>query len=120
MPFHSAVALRFIDYYNTTLQFQSTLAYLRDPPAGYQQPAVDVMAELEAIKTKVLQGFYQNQYAFQADVYRLALSMHDGHVDLIAGILHPFSFSAPFEISSVSRDGKEPPQVYITGTFVSP
>ncbi|KAK0743567.1 hypothetical protein B0T18DRAFT_186378 [Schizothecium vesticola] len=114
VPFHSAVALRFIEYYNTTLQFHSTLAYLRDPPPGYQQPAVDVLGEFEVIKTRVLQGFYQNQYAFQADVYRLAQSMHDGHVDLVAGILHPFSFSAPLEISSVSRDGKEAPQIYVT------
>ncbi|KAK1836465.1 hypothetical protein QBC39DRAFT_367282 [Podospora conica] len=119
VPFHSAVALRFIEYYNTTLQFQSTLAYLRDPPAGYQQPPVDVMGELEGIKTRVLQGFYQNQYAFQADVYRLALSMHDGHVDLVAGILYPFSFSAPFEISSVSVDGKAAPQIYVTDQIIT-
>lgn len=120
VPFHSAVALRFIEYYNTTLQFHSTLTYLRDPPAGYQQPAVDVMEELEVIKTRVLQGLYQNQYAFQADVYRLAQSMHDEHVDLVAGILHPFSFTAPFEISSVSIDGKQAPQVYLTGRFPPP
>jgi len=62
VPFHSAVAIRFIDYINTTIQFQSTLAYLKSPPPGYQQPAVDVLARLEKIKTNATTGVYQNQY----------------------------------------------------------
>ena len=48
VPFNPAVGLRFIEYFNTTIQFQSTLAYLRDPPTGYQQPAIDVKVFDEA------------------------------------------------------------------------
>jgi len=36
----------------------------------------------------------------------LVYAIHDGHVDLKAGILSPFSFGSPYAISSVSVDGK--------------
>lgn len=61
VPFNQAVAVRFIDYYNTTIQFQSTLSYLKNPPEGYQQPAVDFEGELEKIKINATTGVYKNQ-----------------------------------------------------------
>jgi hypothetical protein len=114
VPFDAAVATRFIEYYNTTIQFHSTLAFLKNPPSGYQQPAIDVVAELGQIQSKIDRGFYQNQYAFEAELMRVVYGMHDGHVDLRAGILNPFSFGSPWSISSVSVDGKELPKIYIT------
>lgn len=109
------MALRFIDYYNTTMQFQSTLAYLKDPPEGYQQPAVDLIDGLSVIKQNITAGYYKNQYAFEAEVQKLVYAAHDMHVDLWAGVLAAFSFGSSYEVVSVSKDGKEPPQIYITG-----
>jgi hypothetical protein len=63
VPFNEAVAVRFINYYNTTIQFQSTLSYLKNPPTGYQQPTVDFQGGLEKIKNNVTSGVYKNQYA---------------------------------------------------------
>jgi hypothetical protein len=60
VPFNTAVASRFLDYYNSTLQFQSTLAYLKDPPEGYQQPPIDVLEVLDQIKRNVTAGVYPN------------------------------------------------------------
>ena len=68
VPFNAAVGTRFIKYYNQTLQFQSTLELLKTPPAGYQQPRVDVVRELNQIQGKIDAGLYQNQYVFEADV----------------------------------------------------
>ncbi|KAF2728048.1 hypothetical protein EJ04DRAFT_504715 [Polyplosphaeria fusca] len=113
VPFNGAVAARFIDYYNTTLQFQSTLAFLKDPPEGYQQPPVDVMAVLESIKANATAGAYPNQYAFEADVQLLINRMHDAHVVLNAGVLQPFTFASPYGIISASVDGKNAPEIYI-------
>lgn len=115
MPFNPAVASRFLKYWNETIQFQSTLAYLKDPPEGYQQPAVDVLQELTDIQQRIDSGFYKSQYAFEADFQLLAYALNDGHVTLSAGILSSFSFASPYEVSSVSIDGKQPPKVYITG-----
>jgi hypothetical protein len=113
VPFNDAVATRFINYYNTTLQFQSTLAFLKDPPAGYQQPAVDVEQVLQQIQNNVTAGNYKNQYSFEVDVQRLVHRMHDSHVTLGAGILDAFSFFSPFGVVSVSVDGKELPEIYL-------
>lgn len=120
MPFIPAVATRFVKYYNETIQFQSTLAYLKNPPEGYQQPAVDVLAELQRIQQKVDANLYVNQYEFEAEFQLLVYAMHDSHVSLNAGILSAFTFASPVEIASVSVDGKEEPKIYITGKFVDP
>lgn len=115
VPFNPAVALRFIRFFNETLQFQSTLAYLKTPPNGYQQPAVDIVARLSEIQGRVNSGYYQNEYAFEQDIYLLAYAAHDDHVDLSAGILSVFSFASPYYLSSVSIDGKQAPQIFFTG-----
>lgn len=112
VPFDAAVALRFLDYYNTTMQFQSTLAYLRAPPAGYQQPAVDFQRQLAAIRANVTAGAYRNQYAFEADVQHLVQSLHDAHVYLVGGALSAFAFGSDYTLMTVSVDGVQAPQVY--------
>jgi hypothetical protein len=40
--------------------------------------------------------------------------LKDGHVTLTAGILSAFSFGSPYEITSVSVDGRQVPEIYIT------
>ncbi|KAK1659934.1 peptidase S41 family protein [Colletotrichum godetiae] len=112
VPFNDAVALRFIEYYNETMQFQSTLAYLKNPPEGYQQPACDLNQGLELLKANVTSGAYKNQYEFEADLQLLVYSVHDAHVDLAAGILSAFSFSSPWSLVTASIDGKETPKIY--------
>jgi hypothetical protein len=114
VPFNKTVALRFLDYYNSTLQFQSTLTYLKNPPSTYKQPSVDVLGELGKIKDKANSNSYANQYDFEAAVQKVVYSMHDGHVDLSAGILSLFSFGSPYFVSSVSKDGTSPPEPYLT------
>jgi hypothetical protein len=120
VPFLPAVAVRFLDYYNTTLQFQSTLAFLRDPPPGYQQPAVDVVAELERIQQNVLAGSYTKQYNFEVDVQKVVRAIHDSHVELVAGVLAPFTFASPFDIVSASLDGQALPKPYLKCMSIPP
>ncbi|KAK1961346.1 peptidase S41 family protein [Colletotrichum sublineola] len=118
VPFNDAVALRFIEYYNTTMQFQSTLAYLKNPPQGYQQPAFDLIQGLSDLKQNVTSGVYKNQYDFEADLQYLVYSVHDAHVDLSSGILSAFSFASPFSLVTASTDGKETPKVYFESDVI--
>ena len=117
VPFNPAVATRFIQYYNDTLQFQSTTAYLKDPPASYQQPAVDLFKGLQQIQEDIVQGRFSNQYAFEATLQRLILLAHDSHLNLVAGVLSAFTFASPYGIASVSSDGIQLPKVYIVGSY---
>jgi hypothetical protein len=96
-----------------TLQFQSTLAFLKDPPTGYQQPAVDVQKVLSQIQGNITTGNYKNQYSFEVDVQLLVNQMHDSHVTLNAGILNAFSFTSPWALVSVSEDGRKVPDIYL-------
>lgn len=118
IPFGKDAGLRFIEYYNTTLQFQSTLAYLRYPTAEYQQPAIDVVAELGRVKDKVLADGYQRQLDFEYDIHSIVLAMHDSHVTLTFGITAAFTFACPFDIVSASLDGKALPKPYLKSDII--
>ena len=118
VPFNPAVATRFIQYYNNSIQFHSTLAYLKNPPSTYQQQATDLIAGLNQIQTDITTGVFQNEYSFEATLQSLVYSAHDTHLQLYAGILSQFSFGSPVELTCVSTDGKQIPKIYISGTFI--
>ncbi|XP_014555933.1 hypothetical protein COCVIDRAFT_100919 [Bipolaris victoriae FI3] len=118
VPFNPAVATRFITYINDTVQFQSTLAYLREPPAGYQQPAVDILSGLIQIQNNITAEVYKNQYEFEVDVQHLLDSAHDGHLYLRGGIMAAFSFLAPYSITAASPDDASLPKLYLTDDLV--
>lgn len=109
------VATELISYYKETLEFQSTLAYLKDPPPSYQQPAVDLLAGLDQLQGQVDAGVFNNQYGFELAIQRLIYSAHDSHLQLYGGLAQIFSFGSPFYVSSVSEDGIAIPKVYFTG-----
>lgn len=113
VPFNAAVASRFLSYYNDTLQFQSTLSYLKNPPTSYQQPAVDLIAGLNRIQTAINEGIFANQYEFEAALQTLVYAAHDGHVDILAGVLAAFSFASPRDLVSLSLDGQQAPKAYL-------
>ncbi|KAL8726115.1 MAG: hypothetical protein Q9166_006907 [cf. Caloplaca sp. 2 TL-2023] len=112
-PFNATVATQFLSYYKDTLQFQSTLAYLKSPPSTYKQPSVDLLGGLDTIQRAVNNGVYKNEYDFEIAVQKLVYSTHDAHVQLYAGALSVFKFGAPVSIVSVSTDGIAYPKVFI-------
>ena len=118
VPFNAAVATQFLNYFNDTIQFQSTLAYLKNPPSSYQQPAIDVLTGLEQIQKDVTNGAFPNQYAFEATLQNLVYSAHDAHFQLEAGILATFTFLSPYSIVALSEDGVQTPKVYVTDDVV--
>ncbi|GAB7350679.1 hypothetical protein MBLNU459_g1242t1 [Dothideomycetes sp. NU459] len=118
VPFNADVATRFISYYNDTIQFQSTLAYLKNPPPSYQQLPVDFVDGLQKIQDKIDRGYYLNEYVFEAELQALIYSVHDAHVNLVGGILAAFSFGSPYDLVTVSVDGKQDPRVYLWDDIV--
>ena len=118
VPFNPAVGSRFIKYCNDTLQFQSTLAYLKNPPASYQQAPVDLIGGLNEIQGDIDAGVFKNQYSFEATLLSLLYQSHDAHIQLYAGLFATFTFGTPFELASVSSDGIQVPKVYIASTDV--
>lgn len=91
------------------------MAYLKNPPASYRQPPVDLLGGLDSIQQAVTNGVYKNEYDFEVAVQNLVYSTHDAHISLYAGVLGVFSFGAPVSIVSVSSDGIALPKVFILG-----
>ena len=94
------------------LQFQTTLAYLKDPPPAYMQPAVDLLGGLDAISTKAAAGQYQNEYDFELDIFNLLFSAQDGHLLYEPYLIGGFTFSRNVGLVSISADGIQLPKAY--------
>jgi hypothetical protein len=115
VPFNAAVSTRFLKYYNDSIQFQSNLAYLKNPPASYQQPSVDFVGGIAEIQQAIDNGKFANEYEFEVSLQTLIYSTHDAHVNLVAGILNIFTFGSYYDIASVSLDGIQLPKTYLFG-----
>ncbi|KAL4946227.1 hypothetical protein BDV06DRAFT_208881 [Aspergillus oleicola] len=118
VPFNAAVGSGLIKYLNDTLQFQSTLAYLKDPPPGYRQSAVDLLAGLSQLQADIDDGVFDNEYHFETAVQQLLNAAHDDHLFMSGGILSPFAFGSPHAIASVSLDRIGLPKVYIANDLI--
>lgn len=116
MPFNKTNALQFLQYYEDTVQFQSTLAYLKNPPADYQQPKFDLIGALNTIRDDVNQNKFANEYDFEYALQQVVIATHDAHINLAFGILSLFLFGAPYGLVSASSDGLELPKAYIPGS----
>ena len=117
-PFNATVASGLVSYYKDLLQFQSTLAYLKDPPPSYQQPAIDVLASLDALEGQVKAGTFTTEYDFEVALQTLIYATHDAHVSLSAGILSIFTFGSPLRIVSVSSNGIELPKIFVPDDLI--
>ncbi|KAH9896215.1 peptidase S41 family protein [Xylariomycetidae sp. FL2044] len=102
-------------------QWQSTLAYLKAPPASYTLPAVDVQGQLDNISTTATAGGFASEYEFQLAIYETFLAAHDGHFSYIPDSFMPFAFRSKIlsDIVSVSSDGKAVPKLYHLSSLAS-
>ncbi|KAL1616183.1 hypothetical protein SLS56_011507 [Neofusicoccum ribis] len=116
VPINTTAALDLIKTIRPYWEWQSTLAYLKDPPAEYvekiQEP-VDVFAELDALEQKVSAGTITKEYEFGFTLYTILQSTHDGHFVYIPDSVGTvFNFGRPIPLVSVSDDGKSVPKPY--------
>ncbi|KXJ97054.1 hypothetical protein Micbo1qcDRAFT_229809 [Microdochium bolleyi] len=114
VPIKKEPAKKLVTSLRSYASWQSTLAWLKDPPKTYLFAAVDILGRLDEIATAVDKDGYTNEYDFQLDLYKLVLSAHDGHFTFAGDIFRPFNFQNDLaaRIISVSRDGVEPPRLY--------
>lgn len=97
------------------VEFQSTLSYLKDPPTGWPNEAVDLIAGVNDIGSKVNDGTYTNEYDFENDIATLFIKAHDGHLNFI-GMAYGGAFrwrrNLNIALISASSDGSEVPEVW--------
>ncbi|KAK3618254.1 hypothetical protein LTR56_003843 [Elasticomyces elasticus] len=94
------------------VQFQSDLAYLKDPPPGYLYPGVDILGGLDAILADVQAGAYKSDYDVQLDLYKLVTSAYDFHFNWVPDLVDVFGWMREGKLISLSSDSVSLPEVY--------
>jgi hypothetical protein len=112
-PFNQELSAALIDYIVPYINFQSSLAYLKNPPSTYQMPAVNILGGLEEIRRNASSRVYTSQYAFDAAVTNLVLEAHDAHFVYVPALLSTFRYDNDLPLISISVDGLSLPKVYI-------
>ncbi len=120
VPFRSFAALLAIDGIVKMVQFQSNLAYLENPPEGYNNPPVDILGGLDDIRNRATDNGYANQYEFEAEIATLLDSAKDGHLGFYgmtyAGAVR---WRRDIVLVSISQDGG-PSKIYRLGMACFP
>lgn len=119
-----------VDGYAAYLQFQTTLEYLKNPPAGRLDPPVDLIAGLDSIASKLGSSYYHDEWTLQTDIIKLIDKSYDGHLTWVPDISRVFTFVSVseildgkpvlFDLASVSDDGTSLPKVYAACKFIPP
>lgn len=112
VPYNRTLGVAQIAWIQNFLQFQSTLAYLKEPPSTYGLPAVDLMGGLNSISMSIALGRYSNEYDIEVDIYNLNNSAHDGHLWYLPALVGFFRYNRIVSLVSVSLDGTQAPKVY--------
>ncbi|KAM5433468.1 hypothetical protein MferCBS31731_007105 [Microsporum ferrugineum] len=114
VPFTKDDALRLLDGLPYFWDWQSTKPFLKDPPKGYAVPGTDLDGGLASIRQKAASDGYKSEFDFQFELDALTRTVHDGHFNLAMDLLYLFSFVRGDigPIVSISKDGKEFPEVY--------
>jgi hypothetical protein len=101
-----------IEGLKTLVEFQSDLAYLKNPPPGFLYPGVDVAGSLQAIISDIKNGRYTNEYAVQNDVFGVVASAYDFHFYVRPDIMRVFYWERAESLISVAKDPTSLPNVY--------
>src|ERR1700761_1160908 len=122
IPLNATGALDLVQSLKPYVQFQSTLAWLKDPPSEYAEKLfgpVDLLGGLDSIAEKVKGQEYSGEYEFGFELYKLFQSAHDGHLYVVPDVVSSlFQWYRPLPLVSVSDDGYGLPGVFAYNDIV--
>ncbi|KEF63243.1 uncharacterized protein A1O9_01220 [Exophiala aquamarina CBS 119918] len=109
-------ALRLINVVMALLEWQSTLAYLKDPPPGYLLSATDLMSDAQTLRVAVENDAFTSELAFEKALTDILESSHDGHLYTSLPAMRVFGYIRTIDgIVSVSLDGRSTPDIFAYG-----
>jgi hypothetical protein len=119
VPVRPLAALGTIKAIEKMVQFQSTLAFLKDPPEGYDNPPVDILGGLADIRNKVSEDQYANEYDLEAEIASFLDRAKDGHLGFDGPTyVGAVRWRRGFILLSLSVDGG-PGKIYDLGMAIS-
>ncbi|KKY28855.1 putative peptidase s41 family protein [Phaeomoniella chlamydospora] len=107
-------ALSLLDGLSVWWEFQSTQAYLKDPPSSYPVDGVDLMGGLQQIRQNVTNGQITKEWDFQVEIQTLIWKASDGHFAFFMDLLNvlDFGFQDASPLVSISEDGVSLPKIF--------
>ncbi|KAF2710765.1 hypothetical protein K504DRAFT_475718 [Pleomassaria siparia CBS 279.74] len=108
-----------IDEMQYFIDWQSNLAWLKNPPEGYTEKKADILEQIKNISSKL--SDYEDEYTLQSDLALTLAKSYDFHFVWSPDMGNIFRFRRgniglglldEFALVSVSSDGKELPQLY--------
>ncbi|KAI9650895.1 hypothetical protein NHQ30_000930 [Ciborinia camelliae] len=115
VPLNINRSVAFIEFIEPYIQFQSTLAYLKNPPPGWLFPGVDILGGLTQMKALLFSGGYNTQWDFEKDMWSLVnILPHDFHFNLPLPLINSVFqfFVLNGSLVSISEDGLSLPKVF--------
>ncbi|OAL36003.1 hypothetical protein AYO20_04664 [Fonsecaea nubica] len=102
------------------VQWQSTLGWLKDPPADWPFPPVDLVAGLEDLTNKVQDGTMTREIDFETQLVDLITSVRDGHLTYVPDAYSVFQYGVKdLPLYSMSTDGKQLPEIYAAADVIA-
>ncbi|KAF2444240.1 peptidase S41 family protein [Karstenula rhodostoma CBS 690.94] len=115
VPLDQTGNMQLIDDLKLYLEWQSNIAFLKNPPAEYTEQPVDLMGEMDSMKKQLASNGFDSEYDFQLELNKLFTRAYDNHLawqpDILAGVMQ-FQRPAGTELVSVSSDGNQLPEIY--------
>ncbi|KAG9239743.1 peptidase s41 family protein [Amylocarpus encephaloides] len=114
VPVAKDAGLKLVDALVPYVEWQSDLAWLKDPPSTYFYPPHDVLAYLAKVKSNLQNDVYPNEEEFELDLYNVFAKAHDGHLVFYPDVLsNGLRWVKPTSLVSVSKDGSSIPKIYL-------
>ncbi|KAL0932222.1 peptidase s41 family protein [Colletotrichum truncatum] len=113
VPLDKAAALKFVDELRPYLEWQSSLAFLKNPPADYPFPPHDVLGALDNLRARLEADHYSNEFTWHQDMYLNVFNpAYDSHLHVFSDILtNAIEWARPIALVSISKDGNSAPVV---------
>jgi hypothetical protein len=117
VPLNTSAALDLIRSIKPFLRWQSTTAYIENPPQEYVdliQKPVQFWAGIDDIESNLHSGKWTKEYDFGFALYKLLQSTHDGHFTYFPDVIFKvFTWGRPTPLVSVSEDGHKLPSIFV-------
>ena len=120
VPINGTFSVDYIDWIQAFVQFQTTLAWLKDPPPSYLRAPIDIVGSLNNISQRVVSDAYTNEFDFEVDILTTVNAAADLHFSYQPYLPAALSYGASDRncpLVSVSLDGTQLPAIYFLSKF---
>lgn len=104
---------KLIDQLKQLWQFHSETVWLKNPGSDWENGPLDMMGELDEIKSNLKAGKYESEYQVHLAIQNITVRTGNYHLTYRPDILRVFTFRRQFGVASISSNGTALPKLYV-------